>query len=438
MKKLLRIVVAFSVVVISAFIITAVLLTDDKAEVTDSALAGLNDAESVTVLLEQLQASIIDRDNPHTITFTQAQLQSLIAFLERANPKLRGRLTLGEQQSQLQLTYQLPGIWSSRHLNVFANLREGAGFDVSQVSIGSITLSGENAIGLATGIVDWWTDSDIASYAAAQITRVDMSERELEVSLKPLAGLLDKLNALQNGLNVEQDEWLVERTAHYLRFLARYSVNRTEVYNNTSPSLGIYLSAVMQEAIRNPERDAAQENEAALLALTIFAGHHRFGNLVGSVQRDPDKAVSPPHPTLLAGRADLSQHFVISAGLKILSEQGISTAIGEFKELMDRVLGGSGYSFVDLAADLTGIAIAEAALRPESADRVQRLLAQNADEAFFFPRVDDLPEGLDKQRFTQQYGGVDSDAYRAQVSDIEQRVSRLPLLVALDAIQSEK
>ncbi len=39
---------------------------------------------------------------------------------------------------------------------------------------------------------------------------------------------------------------------------------------------------------------------------------------------------------VLANRKDLSLHFIFSAAIKLLSEQGISVAVGEFKELMDK------------------------------------------------------------------------------------------------------
>ncbi|MDM7861702.1 hypothetical protein QTP81_13960 [Alteromonas sp. ASW11-36] len=427
MKRLLRFFIWISVILLVLVIGGWYLTTDSEATVTESNLQGLNDAESVNELLQQLQASVVDRHQPHTIRLNRVQIDSLVAFIERAKPALKGRVKLSKHLSTLQLSYRVQTAWSTRYFNLSVGLLPGDSLTLDRVKVGEIHLPGTWVLGMATWLVDWWTDSDIATYATQQVNNVAMSQDNLAISLEPLDGLLRALNTISNGLNIDQDEWLSQRTAHYIRFLYRYATNRPDIYNDPQPSLAIYLQAVMREAQRASERGPVEENEAALLALTIFAGHHRFANLVGDVQSDPDKAARPPNPTVLAQRQDLSLHFIISAGLKLLSEQGISAAIGEFKELMDRVLGGSGYSFVDLAADMAGVKLAVAAIDPDRAADIQQRLAAGITEADFFPSIIGLPEGLDKQSFTERFGNVDSDAYQQQVTEIQRRLEQLPL-----------
>ena len=65
------------------------LMVDSEPRVKNSALDGLNDAESVHALLQQLQSSVVDRQTPHTIELTKAQLLSLIPFAERAKPQFK-------------------------------------------------------------------------------------------------------------------------------------------------------------------------------------------------------------------------------------------------------------------------------------------------------------------------------------------------------------
>ena len=427
MKRLIRVFIWVSSIVLVLAICGWYLATDIEPRVTESSLPGLDDAESVNALLEQLQSSVVDRHQPHTISLNRTQIDSLVAFIERAKPQLKGRVQLSKYLSTLQLTYELNTLWSTRYVNLSLGLLPGDKLALDHVKIGSINLPGEWALGSASWLVDWWTNSNIATYTAQQVSSVEMSQESLVISLQPLDGLLRALNHIRNGLNLDQDEWLSQRTAYYIDFLYRYATNRPAIFNDPEPSLAIYLQAVMQEAQRSSERSAAEENEAALLALTIFAGHHRMANLVGDVQNDPDKAARPPNPTVLAGREDLSLHFVISAGLKLLSEQGISMAIGEFKELMDRVLGGSGYSFVDLAADMAGVKLAVVAINPETAAVLQQRLAEGVVEADFFPNIAGLPEGLDKQSFTEQFGNVDSEAYQQQVAEIQRRLDQLAI-----------
>ena len=89
---------------------------------------------------------------------------------------------------------------------------------------------------------------------------------------------------------------------------------------------------------------------------------------------------------------------------EVLSASGVVLAIGigEFKELMDRGDGGSGFSFVDLAADFAGVKFAIAATTLSSASTVQNVLAGNIDEDLFFPHIKGLPEGLNKNEFSRK------------------------------------
>jgi hypothetical protein len=129
----------------------------------------------------------------------------------------------------------------------------------------------------------------------------------------------------------------------------------------------------------------------------------------------------------LGGRRDLRLHFVISAGLKVLTDQGISTAIGEFKELLDAGKGGSGFSFADLAADTAGIRFAETAADSNGgARRLQDLLSSDPTERLFFPVVDDLPENMPKDEFERRYDGLNSAAYDSMVSEINRRIDQCP------------
>jgi len=130
---------------------------------------------------------------------------------------------------------------------------------------------------------------------------------------------------------------------------------------------------------------------------------------------------------VLAGRRDLRLHFIISAGLELLSDRGITNAIGEFKELLDTRSRGSGFSFADLAADRAGVVFAETATRDKnSAVRLQQQLRNNVDEGLFFPSVADLQEGISRTEFAQQYNNTDSEAYRGTVAEIDERLRKLP------------
>ncbi|MBU2277746.1 MAG: hypothetical protein KKB45_03000, partial [Gammaproteobacteria bacterium] len=130
----------------------------------------------------------------------------------------------------------------------------------------------------------------------------------------------------------------------------------------------------------------------------------------------------------LARRPDLQQHFIYSATIQVLTNKNVSNTVGEAKELLDSIKGGSGFSFVDLLADRAGVRFAQIAIgSASSAAALQQFFSQELTEADLFPSKSRLPEGLSQQTFEQEYQSVDSVNYQKILQDIDQRLDALPL-----------
>jgi hypothetical protein len=114
-------------------------------------------------------------------------------------------------------------------------------------------------------------------------------------------------------------------------------------------------------------------------------------------------------------RHDWVQHMTTSAGLQIAANSGISDFIGLAKEIKD-VQETEGFSFGDLAADRTGVRLAEVATASKSSARkLQDALSAVVTESQFFPSNHGLPEDLKEGDFKARYGDVNTPAYNAQV-----------------------
>ena len=384
----------------------------------------VNEAESVKKLMQQLGDSVKNRTHRQTINISQEQLNSLVGFAQRAHGQINGQVKITANSTSILASYQLPKNPIGQFLNIDILLLPGPGIRVSHVKLGSVKVPGNLALGTLVYLANWYTKSDIASQFVQQVESVAMSEQQIQLSVLPLAQFLKELNDVKQGVGGNSDEEMRLRTAYYLKQLSLLGVGK-----RLSPqSLASYIGAVFSLAKKRSNYDtAAKENEAAIMALAIYAGHHRFANLVGDVQPKKGKAAMPNAKPTLAFRSDLNQHFIFSAAIKILSEQGLSIAIGEFKELMDRSEDGSGYSFVDLAADFAGVEFAIAATNTISAALVQNILAGEPDEQLFFPNIKNLPENLSKVEFNQKFTEVDSPEYLKMVQDINQRIANLSI-----------
>ena len=166
--------------------------------------------------------------------------------------------------------------------------------------------------------------------------------------------------------------------------------------------------------------DAAAENRAAIVALTLYASGRGAGGVLPA-----DWPRARPMRLLLAGRDDFPLHFLVSAALVVEGSSPLAQAIGLYKEVAD-ARGGSGFSFNDMAANRAGTRFGELAVQAPA--RLQAAVAGGLAERDFMPEVADLPEFLSQAELRRRYGGVGAPAYNALVEEIARRVDALPLL----------
>ncbi len=176
--------------------------------------------------------------------------------------------------------------------------------------------------------------------------------------------------------------------------------------------------------------DAVMPNRAAILALGKILGEDKLSRIGG---RDLDLGDSAPRDrlrqrTLLAGRNDLSRHYWVSAALTVLSDAPRAMTVGLSKELMDSTPGGSGFSFVDMAANATGIRLAVVATRnSQSAHELQVRIRDDMYVTELLPPTDSLPEHLSRETLHSDFGGLGGTRTRELLNEIGRRISQLPL-----------
>jgi len=188
--------------------------------------------------------------------------------------------------------------------------------------------------------------------------------------------------------------------------------------------LNDYLKPLFSLAAqRSVNGNAVDENAAIIWALAVTFGDYRFASLIGMKRNMGNKKVP-----LLRGRDDLTKHFIYSAALQQLGGVQIGLSIGEAKELLDSISGGSGFSFADLAADKAGLKFAEyITSNNDNAEQAQVLFKRSEDENYFFPFVRDLPEDQSNIDFIRIYKDIDSLIYKETIKKIDKQISKLRL-----------
>jgi hypothetical protein len=176
---------------------------------------------------------------------------------------------------------------------------------------------------------------------------------------------------------------------------------------------------------RSTLENAIEENKIAIMAINDYVNKNETKKFLSSSTSKP--ITEKRYSTFLYKRIDLAQHFIGSAAITASLNGQVAKVAGEEKELSD-AKDGSGFSFIDLAADKAGTRFGEMATSsPESARKIQKAMSGIKDYSDFMPDPRDLPEHMDEAEFKQRFQSVDSPAYQEITKQIDTRIAETPI-----------
>lgn len=422
MKKLLLVLVLILIVGPVLFVAAAL---ETRTEVPLDVAVSPEDAQRARALFREFRALTEAEGGNREFQASESDILSAMRFAARAVPKARGSAEIYANTVNLSASIGLPAdLW----LNISADIGESEeGIFISWFRFGRFNLPPHIIVPVVRTVLNIVLGDDLGTIASTAVRDVRIDGKTVRATVvmdreqrKALASSAKGTVRSASGL----------ATADHVR--SYWQALHDAAKSNLLPSSGS-MTEYPVYAIRlaidraNSEHGFEKEVEAALMAMAIYCGHPKFQNLVGDVL-PPDMLSFKTgcFGTRLADRGDLRQHFSISAGLQAASNTGTAFAIGEYKELLDAGEGGSGFSFDDIAADLSGIRFAEFFLNTDPVTAENTLLRIRGEESFF-PTVSDLPSFMSEKEFKQRFGTVDSDAYKSMMIQITNRIDRLPV-----------
>ena len=320
-------------------------------------------------------------------------------------------------------TLPIPETFLGKYLNVEAKIAPSdSELAVSSLSVGSISVPGWIIKPVTIYLLDWFVGKGKGGPIYSSIRSVEVAGDVITVGVQPPADLVTTVKeAAGKALKLDNAEAI---RSYYLTLIETSSGQTA-----TPVSLANYLGplfAVAQE--RSQTNDPVEENRALILALALYFGDERFRSLLGTANiADVNAVAFDVTAVRVQRRHDWVRHFATTAGIQVSAGSGVSNLIGEAKEVVDTD-GPSGFSFTDIAADRTGVRFAEVATASEASARgLQSAFAGGINESEFFPKVNDLPEGLSEAAFKQRYGDVGSSPYDAVVKQIDTRIGKIAL-----------
>lgn len=410
------------------------LAMERKPLIVETATPTVESAQRARNLAKDVLGSLNSQQETVFLTASEEDMNALLTLAARGVPRFSGRVKVFPDILFLTTSFHLKTGLFGDYLNMRMELLpDEKGIKIGYLRVGRLGFHHPFAIAILRGVIDLGLGIGEGSALVGSVQSLSIKKDAVTLKLRSMAQTKERLKRLQVILgklhDIAQGKEPPWDSAMVARYYMRLIESVPKAQSVPPPSLADYLGPLFRLAMERSESgDPVRENKAALLALAIYLGDPRFDKLVGQVLSPALLEQSSfTRGVRLGGRPDLCLHFVISAGLKLLTDQGISTAIGEFKELLDAGRGGSGFSFADLAADRAGIRFAETASDTGGgARRLQKIIAGNPREELFFPPVADLPENMPREEFEQRYGGVGSDAYDRMVKEIDRRLDRCP------------
>lgn len=405
----------------------AVLVLDLRPRALPPAPPDALTAERARDLLGRLHTLVVTEARDGRVTASEAEIDAGLASVGRMVPGLSGLSHVGPEGIAIDLSVGAPLVPGPVWLNLHGRLAPSdTGLRLDSLWIGGLPLPPALAQAAARRALDRLLGDGFGSIAMGAVSGVAVAPPEVAVTLdfRGEAGraFFERLrNRLRSAAGAPDNPRRVHVQLYHLGEDA--AAGRLPRRGSALP----WLADAVRNAITHREAAPADELRDALFALALYCGDAEFGAAIGA--RLPERMTGAGNlcaNVTLHGRKDLRQHFVMSAAIYAASTRSAVMGVGELKELLDTTGGGTGFSFDDMAANLSGARFAATFLAAPPETWPAMLEALDS-EAAILPAVEDLPTQLSAADFAARFGGLDSPDYAAMVAEIERRVAALPL-----------
>ena len=418
MKKWMLLAAALPVLAMLALVVA--LAAALQREPAVNALGDEPGAEDVARALDLVRVHDPRRSNPGQVSTLRLSEHELEVLLNHAAlRRMTGAASLNLQRggATVRTSLNLPANPFGRWLNVQAQLVETGGLPVlARLQVGELPLPpwvGEKALLWAARRAGLEPQLQAA---AAVVQRVGFRPQQLAV----VYAWRDDSAETMLGALVPLEHQL--RLRAYAVHLAQLVARQPTVWTASLASLMGPMFELARQRSAAAGVDAAAENRAALVVLTLFANGRGVEAVLPAAGNWPR---ARPLQLTLDERTDFPRHLLISAALAAESTNPLARAIGVYKEVADS-RGGTGFSFNDMAANRAGIRLGELAVTQPQ--RLQAALAGGVKDGDLMPRWKDLPEFMNEAEFMRRYGGVGAPAYEEMLAEIDRRVAELAVL----------
>lgn len=418
-KKLFIFLLIIVLLLAAASVAAVYVIAEDKPRVARLSQPAETQLAEIRNIIQQNKPGKVLQSGKKQLTLTQAQLNTLMAYAsQRLDHRVNSHFELGENRFRVNSSLVLPDNPVGKYINLESTVRIQLSkyFVVEKLKLGNLIIPSILVTIIEPFIIDG-INARFGDYVSLwrHLRRIDVNESLLTVHYRLERTDLAEIKKLGRKVlvNSETKSQLLKYTRALEEILVRLPVEPHSVNH-----LLTYMFIFAQQQTEKSQKPA-EENRMALL---VLAAYMMGKNPAKYISDEPVKAFKKIEFTL-KGRADLAQHYLVSAGINAISGTAWSNAIGLEKELKDSN-SGSGFSFIDLMADIAGNKLAVQALDKKTAADLQRKLILLTDESAIMGRLAGLQEGLSEKEFRLEFGNTNTDEYMTVVREIERRLFR--------------
>lgn len=357
------------------------------------------------------------------IELTEADLNLAGNYLLNRYSKSAADLDLKNGELRFVVTITLPANSLGQYLNISFRLGnvKGNGLPViTKFKVGKLLLPAKLAAFVIDTIIQYSSLNDYFILATRPLKTVTIDAEKLSITYYPNKNtLIQARNFLtQTGDNST---------------LNIYQQKLADIVAKHDPEWRLSLAELLRPLFelayqRSTMETAMDENRVVISTINDYVNKQEAKKLLSSIEAKP--VTGKQYTAFLYKRIDLAQHFIGSAALTALVNKQAAKIAGEEKELSD-ARSGSGFSFIDLAADKAGIRFGEMATSsPENARKMQKTMSEITGYSDFMPDPRDLPEHMNEVEFKQRFESVNSPVYLEISKQIDDRISAMPIYTA--------
>ena len=418
MKYILRLIaIALSTVVILCALLIVFGISDTPTVAIGWTLTHDDIVRAKKILYE---GSKTKPDEIGTIELTQPDINLAANYLFNRYRKSAVKIELKDNIIRFVVTMTLPKNYLGQYLNIsfrFGNEGNNELPSLKKFKAGELLLPAKFSAFVIDNIIRHTSLNEYFILATRPIRSIIIDQEKVTISYhSSLENLIQAQNVLADGgKNNDLDIYQQKLTDVIAQHDSTWRLSLADLLKP------LFTLAYQRSNLEN----AIDENKMAIITINNYVNRKETKKFLSLplATLNTDKR----YPTFLYKRIDLAQHFIGSAAITASMNNQISKTVGEEKELSD-AQGGSGFSFVDLAADKAGTRFGEMATSsPESARKLQKKISEIKDYTDFMPDPSDLPEHMDDTEFKRRFESVDSAIYQELSKKIDERIIATPI-----------